>query len=234
MSEKNQIESALYLVPVPIGNLEDITFRAKRVLSSVDAIACEDTRNSGQLLQQLQVVYSRLISYHDHNEDKKSAELINLILSGSSVALISDAGMPAVSDPGFKLVRAAREANVKVIPLPGASASLTALVASGFPTDKFTFLGFPPQKKGRKTFIDNLSNFPHTLILYESPHRIVKLLEELRFRYSGNLRICLARELTKMYEEIVSGELDSILSDFSSRQSIKGEFTVVIDMTGVS
>ncbi len=226
-----KLESALYIVPTPVGNLQDMTLRAVNTLRAVDVIACEDTRHSGMLLQNLKISGKKLISYHEHNEAKKAKELIALIENGNSLALISDAGTPLVSDPGYRLVNAAVNKNVKIIPLPGATAFVPALAASGFPTDRFCFLGFPPQKKGRMTFLDGLGKYAEmSMILYESPHRIVKLLGELNDRYKGRLEVCVAREISKIYEEIITGTVEEILADFEKRPSIKGEIVVVLNM----
>ena len=224
------VENALYIVPTPIGNMLDISYRAVNILRGVDCIACEDTRHSGILLKNLKIVPKKLLSYHEHNEDFKSGEIVELIKSGKSIALISDAGTPLVSDPGYRLVNKAIQEEIKIISLPGATAFVPALSLSGFPTDKFCFLGFPPQKKGRKTFLENLISYsPMTIILYESPHRIVKLLTELNNLYHDTLNISISREISKLHEEVVRGMVAEVLSDFEARQSIKGEFVVVLN-----
>jgi 16S rRNA (cytidine1402-2'-O)-methyltransferase len=226
-----KIEPALYIVPTPVGNLQDMTLRAVNTLRAVDIIACEDTRHSGMLLQNLKIPGKKLISYHEHNEAKKAEDLVSMIKQGNSIALVSDAGTPLVSDPGYRLVNAAVKHNVKIVPLPGATAFVPALAASGFPTDKFCFLGFPPQKKGRKTFLDGLEKYSEmSIILYESPHRIVKLLGELNERYTGRLEVCVAREISKIYEEIISGKVEEIFAEFEKRQTVKGEIVVVLNM----
>ncbi|MDT3741001.1 MAG: 16S rRNA (cytidine(1402)-2'-O)-methyltransferase [Candidatus Kapabacteria bacterium] len=223
------LEPAVYLVATPIGNLEDITLRAIRVLSSVDIIACEDTRHSGMLLKKLNIVYKKLVSYHEHNESEKSGWLINSVLAGNSVAVISDAGTPLISDPGFKLVALAIENNVKVVPIPGASSFLTALSACGMSVHRFTFAGFAPQKKGRNTFLRNILEIDNTVILFESCHRIEKLIDEL-FELSGDSRkICVARELTKMHEEFIRGNCSEIKDIIKSKKGLKGEIVVVLE-----
>ena len=224
------LKPGLYLVPTPIGNLEDITLRALNVLKEADIIACEDTRNSGQLLKLLEIKPKKLISYHNYNEAEKSDELINLIKNGKSVALISDAGSPLISDPGFKIVNLCIQNEITIVPLPGATAFVPALSASGMPVNSFTFLGFPPAKKGRQTFLKFLENIRHTVVLYESPHKIIKLLEELIEIYGKNIQICIAREISKIYEEFTRGEIESVLNTYQKKSSIKGEIVVIIDM----
>lgn len=219
----------LYIVPTPIGNLEDITLRAKRILSEVDLIACEDTRQTAKLLKLIEVEYKQLTSYHEHNEKSKSEDLAKIILEGKSIALVSDAGTPSVSDPGYRLVNEAKKNKIKIEPLAGASAFLMALVASGFPTDKFIFLGFPPHKKGRKTFIENLLNYEVTKVVYESPYRIIKFLKELIQYGNSEFKICVAREISKLHEEFITGSVSEVLEDLELRSSIKGEFVVIIE-----
>jgi 16S rRNA (cytidine1402-2'-O)-methyltransferase len=228
MESKSKIEPALYIVPTPIGNLEDITLRAVNVLKNVDIIACEDTRTSGKLLKLLEIEAHKLESYHDYNELSKSEYLIEKIKNGKSLALISDAGTPCISDPGYRLVKAAVAHSVKVIPLPGASACITALSASGLPTNEFKFLGFPPQKKGRKTFVDNLINEESTFILYESPYRILKLLSELN-AILPKRQICIARELTKVFEEFSYGSVSELFDSFQTKKNIIGEFVIIVE-----
>ena len=226
-SEKNKIEVALYIVPTPIGNLEDITVRAINVLKNVDIIACEDTRRSGLLLKSLEISHSaQLHSYYDFNEETKSVALIAQILNGKSVALISDAGTPCISDPGYKLVNKAIEKGIKIISLPGATAFVPALVASGFAVHSFTFLGFPPQKKGRSTFLKNALNSSNTVILYESSHRVLKLISEIS-QIDNNRNICIGREISKIFEEYIRFNT----SDFAEEKikiTEKGEFVIII------
>ena len=227
MYQKNKIEPTLYIVPTPIGNLEDITLRAINVLQTVDIIACEDTRRGGNLLKSLDISHSaRLFSYYDFNEETKSIFLINEILNGKSVALISDAGTPCISDPGYKLVNKGIEKGIKIISLPGATAFVPALVASGLAVHSFTFLGFPPQKKGRSTFLKNALNIPTTVILYESSHRISKLISEIS-QIADNRNICIGREISKVFEEYIRFNT----SEFSAEKikiTEKGEFVVII------
>jgi 16S rRNA (cytidine1402-2'-O)-methyltransferase len=226
--KKNNVESALYIVPTPIGNLDDITIRAKNILSSVDIIACEDTRRSGMLLKSLNIEkQNNLYSYFDHNEEQKSLTLINQILQGKSVALISDAGTPCISDPGYKIIQKAKESNIKIIPLPGATAFVPALIASGFANHCFIFMGFPPQKKGRKTFLNDVILSQNTTILYEASHRITKLISEIA-SLDSNRNISISREISKIYEE----HLNFNTADFIQNKIKiveKGEFVVVVE-----
>lgn len=217
----------LYIVPTPIGNLKDITFRAIDTLKSVDLIACEDKRKSSILLNHYDIK-NNLISYHEHNEHNKTLEIINLLLSGKNIALISDAGTPLISDPGYKLIDEAIKKGINVVPLPGPSAVITALSASGFPVHNFTFLGFPPHKKGRKTFIEKMLKINGTIILFESVHRIEKLFKEIKQYHDKNLDICIARELTKIHEEFIRTDLDSI-EVILSKIKRKGEFVILIN-----
>lgn len=220
--------NVLYLVPTPIGNREDITLRALRILTEADIIACEDTRTTSHLLSLYGITGKRLVSCHEHNEQQRVRELMDEIESGKSVAYCSDAGMPAISDPGYRVVHEAIMRGVTVVPLPGASASLTALMASGLPTDEFLFAGFAPHKKGRKTFLEKISQYECTVIMYESPYRITKLLEELEQTCGGERNIVIARELTKMFEEFVRGSITEVKQIFLQRQAIKGEFVVIL------
>lgn len=228
-NERNKIENCLYVVPTPIGNLDDITLRAMKVLNEVDVIACEDTRNSAQLLKNLGIKYNKLISYYDQIEAQRSEQIINMIENGQSVALISDAGMPLISDPGFKLVKLAREKDIKVVVLPGAVAFTVALAGSSFPVHRVTFVGFPPHKKGRETFIKEMKEIKHTIIMYESSHRIMKLLKEICKFLGEETEICVARELSKIYEEYVIDKAISVLQKFGKLPAIKGEFVVLIN-----
>jgi 16S rRNA (cytidine1402-2'-O)-methyltransferase len=215
----------LYLVATPIGNLDDITYRAVKILSGVDLIAAEDTRKSKILLDHYQI-HKELISYFAFNEAKRTPELVAKLKQGLSIAVISDAGTPGISDPAYRLVKAAIEEKINIIPIPGASAFISALVASGLPTESFVFEGFLPHKKGRKTKLEELSKEIRTIILYESPHRILKSLNEL-FISLGDRQIVVARELTKKFEEIFRGSTSDAINHFSSK-SIKGEFVLVI------
>ena len=217
----------LYLVASPIGNLEDITFRAVRILKECDLIACEDTRHTLRLLNHYGIG-KPLISYHDHNEATRSAELIARLHAGSSVALISDAGMPLVADPGYRLVTAAVAAGISVQPIPGPSALLTALAASGLPTDAFRFAGFLPAKSGqRSSVLEAFSNDSATLIFYEAPHRILGALADVE-RIMGARPVVVARELTKAHEEFLRGTARQILDILSARDAVKGEITLLI------
>ena len=221
----------LYLVASPIGNLEDITFRAVRILKECDLIACEDTRHTLRLLNHYGIG-KPLISYHDHNEATRSAELIARLQAGSNVALISDAGMPLVADPGYRLVTGAVAAGISVQPVPGPSALLTALAASGLPTDAFRFAGFLPAKSGqRSSVLEAFSNDPATLIFYEAPHRILDALADVE-RIMGARPVVVARELTKAHEEFLRGTARQILDILAARDAVKGEITLLIGKAG--
>jgi 16S rRNA (cytidine1402-2'-O)-methyltransferase len=215
----------LYLVPTPIGNLNDITLRAIKVLQAVDVILAEDTRTSGKLLKHLNIS-KPLQSYHIHNEHKAVELLVARMQQGETFALISDAGTPAISDPGFLLVREALAAELEVNCLPGATAFVPALVNSGLPADKFVFEGFLPHKKGRQTRLKALSEEERTIILYESPHRLVKCLEQLK-AFCGDRQVSVSRELTKMFEETVRGSLSELIEYFTQK-GVKGEFVIVL------
>jgi 16S rRNA (cytidine1402-2'-O)-methyltransferase len=217
----------LYLVATPIGNLEDITYRAVRILSEADLIACEDTRQSRKLLDHYNI-HKPTISYHDHNEAERTEDLTARLINGSVIALVSDAGIPLVSDPGYRLVRAAVEAGVPVVPIPGPSASLTALAGSGLPTDAFYFGGFLPAKPGQRAqLLETLAESQATLIFYEAPHRILEALEAIE-SVLGARPIVVARELTKIHEEFLRGTAASIRAELESRESVKGEITLLI------
>ncbi len=225
---KNLIEPALFIVPTPIGNLEDITLRALRILKEADIIACEDTRRMGQLLKHYDIQSKRLESYYEQNEITKAGYLIELINNGYSVALTTDAGTPGISDPGFRIIKQAKEKNIKIIPLPGATSIIPALLGSGFALNEFKFVGFPPHKKGRQTFLNNLKQESSVIIILESPNRIIKLLNELYNVFENTRKVCLARELTKIYEEFLIGTPVELIELLNKRQNIKGEFVVVI------
>ena len=223
--------STLYIVATPIGNLGDFSPRAQEVLQQVDYIACEDTRTSGKLLQRFSIS-KPTFSFHLHNEHKKLGHMLNILEAGQTVALISDAGMPGISDPGFLAVRAAKQAGFNVIVIPGPDAATTALVASGLPSDRYVFEGFLPHKKGRQKRLQQLSEEERTIILYESPKRLVKLLGEL-VKYFGEERLAaVARELTKTFEEVLRAPLSELQQNFSERDSVKGEIVVVIAGAG--
>ena len=215
------------MVATPIGNLEDITYRAVRVLREATVIACEDTRQTRKLLEHFQIDRP-MISYHEHNEAGRAADLVSRMLAGQSVALVSDAGMPLVSDPGYRLVRAAIENGIAVQPVPGASASLAALAASGLPTDAFHFGGFLPAKAGQRAkLLESLAEETATLIFYEAPHRLVESLEAIQ-ETLGARRVVVARELTKIHEEFLRGTAAEIRAELESRDSVKGEITILI------
>jgi len=217
----------LYIVSTPIGNLSDITLRAIETLKQVDLIAAEDTRHSGILLKNYGIT-TPLTSYHDFNKQRKGPELIQQILSGSSVALVSDAGTPGISDPGYLLIKLAIENQIQIIPIPGPAAFISALVVSGLPTDKFVFEGFLPNKpQKRRKRLEELSQEKRTLIFYESPYRLLKILEEIK-QILGDRRICVARELTKKFEEIKRGTVSEVQQYFQ-QGIIKGELVIVVE-----
>jgi 16S rRNA (cytidine1402-2'-O)-methyltransferase len=217
----------LYLVPTPIGNLEDMTFRAIRILKEADRIAAEDTRQTKKLLNHFEIE-TQLVSYHEHNKQTSGAKLLSLLREGKTIALVSDAGMPGISDPGYDLVKACVEEEIAVIPLPGANAALPSLVASGIPTDHFYFFGFLSRdKKRKKTQLKDIRSFKAPLIFYEAPHRIkdtLKIMEEVL----GNRNAAVVRELTKKYEEIIRGDLSNIRS-WSESDEVRGEFCLVVE-----
>ena len=222
------MSGTLYLVATPIGNLADITHRALQVLKDVDLIACEDTRHTHKLLQHYGIT-TKTISYHEHNEQQRTAHLIDLLKQGSDVAVVSDAGTPAISDPGFRLVRAAIENDVVVVPVPGPSALISALVAAGLPTDEFFFAGFlPPRTNPRRTRLGELKTVPGTLIFYEAPHRLAGTLKDA-YEILGEREAVVARELTKLHEEIKRGRLSELASFYVDEENPRGEIVVVID-----
>ena len=217
----------LYIVATPIGNLEDMTFRAVRILQEVEAIAAEDTRHTGKLLQHFQITTPQ-ISYHDHNRISRLPELLALLQRGKSIALVSDAGMPGISDPGYELVRACVEAGIPVVPIPGASAVVTALSAAGLPTDRFVFEGFLPAKgKERRDRLDALQSESRTLVFYESPHRLRQTLADFADTFGGDRPIVLARELTKLHEEFWRGTVQGAIALYQTRDP-QGEYTVLL------
>jgi 16S rRNA (cytidine1402-2'-O)-methyltransferase len=219
---------ALYLVGTPIGNLEDITLRALRVLKEVDVIACEDTRQTQKLLNHY-AISTRTTSYHEHNEMTKSAELVKEMQEGSSVALVTDAGMPGISDPGYRLVALAVRHRVPVVPIPGASAFLAALVASGLPADSFRFSGFLPAKRGeRRAALEAVKNSPRTQVFYEAPHRVVETLADVCELLGDERHVVVAREVTKVHEEFLRGRAGEVLENLKSREAVKGEITLLI------
>jgi len=217
---------SLYLVATPIGNLEDISHRAVKVLSSVDLIAAEDTRKTKILLDHYGIS-KPMVSYHSYNERQRAPELLHKLLAGQSVAVVSDAGTPGISDPAFYLVREALSHSIPIVPIPGAAAFISALIVSGLPTERFVFEGFLPQKKGRKTKLESLRSETRTIILYESPHRVLKTLGEIQ-SYLGNRHVVVARELTKKFEEIVRGPVTSVLNELAKKPP-RGEYVLIIE-----
>ena len=216
----------LYIVPTPIGNLDDITLRAINVLKEVDLILAEDTRTSGKLLKHFEIG-TQMQSHHMHNEHKMVDRIVERLKSGESIALISDAGTPAISDPGFLLTRACIQNNIEVDCLPGATAFVPALVNSGLPNDKFVFEGFLPIKKGRQTRLELLSEETRTMIFYESPHKLIKTLTQFAEYFGKDRQISVSRELTKMYEETVRGTITEVIEYFTTKPP-KGEFVIVV------
>ncbi len=228
MSEATTTRGTLYLVGTPIGNLEDITFRAVRTLKEVQLIACEDTRQTQKLLNHYGID-TATTSYHEHNELTRSAELVMQLEQGKNIALVSDAGMPGVSDPGFRLVTLAIRHHIAVVPIPGASAFLSALVASGLPTDAFRFLGFLPSKEGQRAkALENFRNSTRTLIFYEAPTRVTDSVEEIIQVLGPERPVVIAREVTKLHEEFIRGTATEVLGQLKSREEVKGEITLLI------
>jgi 16S rRNA (cytidine1402-2'-O)-methyltransferase len=232
--DSTPIAPGLYLVATPIGNLGDITLRALEVLRHVDRIACEDTRQTQKLLNHFQI-QTPTVSCHQHNERERAAELIEALQAGARIALVSDAGMPGISDPGAWLVAAAIAAQVPVIPIPGANAALSALIASGLPTAEFQFIGFLPEKAGaRRTRLESLAAesgaSPRTLIFYEAPHRILSTLADLEAVWGSELRVVVARELTKIHEEFLRATVSEARRDLASRERVRGEITLLVEI----
>ena len=216
----------LYIVPTPVGNMEDMTFRAVRILKEVDLVLAEDTRTSGILLKHYEIK-NALMSHHKFNEHGTSAGIVNRLLAGENVALISDAGTPGISDPGFYLVREAVRAGVEVQCLPGATAFVPALVSSGLPCDRFAFEGFLPQKKGRQTKLQSLKDEERTMIFYESPFRLVKTLQQFAEVYGGDRQVSVCREISKVHEESVRGSLTEVIAHFQEKAP-KGEIVIIL------
>ena len=214
------------MVATPIGNLKDITYRAIEVLKKVDLVAAEDTRHSGILFKEYDI-NTQQISYYEQNEEKRSSELIEKLLAGQDIALISDAGTPTVSDPGYRLMQKATQNNIDIVPVPGPSSVMTALVASGFPTDRFTFEGFLPKKKGRKTAFEKLEENPRTIIIFESKYRIIRTLKDI-IKYLGDRRVVVGREMTKMHEEFHRGFASQVKEYFENHKP-RGEFVIVVE-----
>lgn len=217
----------LYLVPTPIGNMEDITYRAVTVLKVVSVILAEDTRVSGRLLKRYEIE-TPLSSFHSHNEHGKLEGVVARLQAGEDMALISDAGSPGISDPGFLLVRAAIAAEVLITSLPGPTALIPAIVMSGIPCDRFHFEGFLPQKKGKQTRIQYLLGLENPFILYESPFRVIKTLQKIKELGGEGRPVCVSREISKIYEENVRGDITEVIAELSSRPSIKGEIVIVV------
>jgi len=217
----------LYIVPTPVGNLKDFTFRAISVLKEADLILAEDTRTSGKLLKEYQIETS-MKSFHVHNEHRIVEDLISQLNAGTQIALISDAGTPGISDPGFLLTRAARENNIKVSCLPGPTAFVPALVNSGLPCNRFHFEGFLPHKKGRQTRIKFLAGLEDTFVIYESPHRIIKAIHQLIEFCGEDRQASLSREISKLHEELINGSLKEVVTQLESKASVKGEIVLVI------
>lgn len=229
--EEPELSGKLYVVGTPIGNMEDITFRALAVLKQVDLIAAEDTRVARRLLSHHQLK-APLISYHEHNESGRAAELVERLLGGEKIALVSDAGMPGISDPGYRLVTAALSRGIPVAPVPGVSAITTAISVSGLPTDSFVFIGFPKKKKNSRTKqLEELSRENRTILFYESPKRIKILLEDI-LKVMGDRSVVLAREMTKPYEEYIRGMVSEVLSIIARRDQVKGECTLLVSGSG--
>ena len=216
----------LYIVPTPVGNMEDMTFRAVRILKEVDLVLAEDTRTSGILLKHYDI-HNQLMSHHKFNEHGTSAGIVGRLQAGENVALISDAGTPGISDPGFFLVREAVRAGIEVQCLPGATAFVPALVSSGLPCDRFAFEGFLPQKKGRQTKLESLKEEQRTMIFYESPYRLVKTLQQFAEFYGGDRQVSVCREISKVHEESVRGSLTEVIAHFTEKEP-KGEIVIIL------
>jgi 16S rRNA (cytidine1402-2'-O)-methyltransferase len=226
--EGNTLAPGLYLVATPIGNLEDITLRALRVLKAADLIACEDTRQTQKLLNHYSIT-TRTSSYHEHNEMTRAPELVVELEGGARVALVTDAGMPGISDPGYRLITLAIRHHIPVIPIPGVSAFLAALVASGLPTDSFRFSGFLPSKRGqRREVLESVRESPRTQVFYEAPHRVKESLQDVVETLGANRPVVIAREVTKIHEEFIRGKAEEVLHLLKTRGDIKGEITLLI------
>jgi probable S-adenosylmethionine-dependent methyltransferase, YraL family len=221
------MKGVLYIVATPIGNLSDITLRALEILKSMDLIACEDTRHTGILLKHYEIKKPTL-SFHSHSGQAKVEKIMSHLNKGDDVALVSDAGTPGISDPGFVLIKAALDAGVKVVPIPGASAVITALCASGLPTDKFLYLGFLPVKKGRQAVFKRVAASENTVVFYESPHRLIKTLGQLRDYLDDDAQVVIAKELTKIHETYFRGSIDEVLEMFADKKP-KGEYVVMVN-----
>jgi 16S rRNA (cytidine1402-2'-O)-methyltransferase len=224
--QEKRLQGTLYLVATPIGNLEDITYRAVKILGMVDIVAAEDTRKTKILLDHYSIA-KPMMSYYSYNEKVRAPQLIEKLLDGQSVALVSDAGTPGISDPAFHIVQQALSQGISIVPIPGPSACIAALIVSGFPTDRFVFEGFLPVKKGRKTKFESWKLETRTIIIYESPHRIIRTLKDIK-NFLGNRNVVLARELTKKFEEILRGTVESVLVEFEKREP-RGEFVILLE-----
>jgi len=223
---ENKDSGILYICGTPIGNLEDITLRSLKILKEVNLIAAEDTRHTLKLLNHYQI-NTKVTSYYEYNKFKKAPYLVEILKNGQDIALVSDAGMPGISDPGYVLIDLALKNNIKIIPVPGVSALITALVVSGLPTDKFVFEGFLPRKiKERKRYFKSIENEERTIIFYETPHRLKKALRDM-LEILGDRKVVIARELTKLYEEIIRGKLSQVLTEISTKE-VKGEITLIV------
>jgi len=228
VEEPSPLAPGLYLVGTPIGNLEDITLRALRILKEADIIACEDTRQTQKLLHHY-AIKTKTVSYHEHNEMTRAAELVLDLERGARVALVTDAGMPGISDPGFRLISLAIRHHVSVVPIPGASAFLSALVASGLPTDSFRFSGFLPAKSGqRRQLLESIRESPRTQVFYEAPHRIIEALDDVIATLGPDRHVVVAREVTKLHEEFLRGRASEVLTQLKSRDTIRGEITLLL------
>ncbi len=223
------LKPGLYIIPTPIGNMMDISLRALYLLDNMDYLACEDTRSTGKLLQHFELSKKKMFAYHDHNEAEKVDFIVDLIQKGNKIGLVSEAGTPLISDPGYRITQKAIENNLYIEVLPGATAFVPALILSGFASHNFAFMGFPPIKKNRNKFMKAVAEAENTVILYESPFKIKKLLEELSNFLDNSRRISVSRELTKIYEETLRGTIAEVSASINSKQTIKGEFVVVIE-----
>ncbi len=218
----------LFLVATPVGNLSDFTIRAQETITNADTVACEDTRHSRILFEHYGLKPGKVVSFHAHNLERRTGELLRELISGKRVALLSDAGTPGISDPGAVLVKAAVESGVTVVPVPGASAPLLAVVTSGFPSHRFIYEGFLPRKKGLSTLFESWRQEARSVIFLESPKRIIKTLRKIADVTGGERKVCVAREITKLHEEFIRGEINAVIVDLESRPSVKGEITVVL------
>jgi 16S rRNA (cytidine1402-2'-O)-methyltransferase len=228
MKTESTLAPGLYLVGTPIGNLEDITLRAVRVLKEADLIACEDTRQTQKLLNHYGIV-TKTTSYHEHNEMTRAPELVVELEQGARIALVTDAGMPGISDPGFRLISLAIRHKIPVVPIPGASAFLSALVASGLPTDSFRFSGFLPAKRGqRRQVLESVKDSPRTQVFYEAPHRVKEALEDVVEILGADRHVVVAREVTKLHEEFLRGRAAEVLETLKARGDVKGEITLIV------